>query len=222
MANLTLSGWKQSVAAGVVESLPLQDFESALVLADDFLASQGGWNPDDAGNPTGPGVPVSGVTLEESIILIEQTEIAKVYRTVVSGSMNFSIIMNDKLTEGLTDEEVLTNITDRLSDVVNTNLGRTNIEFVDIPTFTGDVTSGPTTAQQRQDIQNSILAGGRLIDPWSVGLSAARARYNLDTTWNVEYLYTEPNKSLFLSIIKLRVTCIRPWIPAWTTRLAST
>lgn len=202
MANLTLNGWKTSVATGVVEALPLQDFESALVLADDFLATQGGWNPDDAGDPTGPGVPVSGATLEEAIVLITDQNLDRVYHVDVSGNMNFRILMNEKLATGLSDEDVLTNITDRLSDVVELNLGRTSIELVDIPSFTGDVTSGPTTATQRLNIQNTIEGGGRIIDPRAIGLVSARATFNLDTTWNVEFLYTEPDKSLYLSIIK--------------------
>ena len=54
MSTFTLNGWIQSAAAGVVESVPLQDFESSLALAEDFLGTQGGWNPDDPGDLNNP------------------------------------------------------------------------------------------------------------------------------------------------------------------------
>jgi len=202
MANLTLNGWKASVAAGVVESLPLQDFESALTLAENFLATQGGWNPDDAGDPTGPGEPVSGVDLQTAIALITVQQLERVYHIDVAANMNFRVILNENLAIGLSDVDVLTNITDRLTDIVEANLANTNIELVDIPSFGGDVTSGPTTAQERRDIQTLIESGGRVIEPSAVGLTVARAMFSLDNTHNVEYLYTEPTKVLFIQIAK--------------------
>jgi hypothetical protein len=202
MTNLTLNGWKASVAAGVVESLPLQDFESALTLAENFLATQGGWNPDDAGDPTGPGVPVSGVSLEASIVLITVQQLERVYHVDVAANMNFRVVLNDNLAIGLSDEDVLTNIADRLTDVVEANLENTNIELVDIPDFTGTVTNGPTTAEERRAIQTEITGGGRHIAPSVIGLIAARSLFSIDNTYNVEYLYTEPNKVLFIQIAK--------------------
>jgi len=202
MTNLTLSGWKSSVAIGVVESLPLQDFESALTLAENFLATQGGWNPDDAGDPTGPGEPVSGVGLETSIVLITVQQLERVYHVDISANMNFRIVLNENLAIGLSDEDVLTNIADRLTDVVEANLEDTNIELVDIPDFTGTVTSGPTTAEERRAIQAEIEGGGRHIAPSVIGLISARALFSIDNTYNVEYLYTEPNKVLFIQITK--------------------
>ena len=202
MGTLTLNGWKASVATGVVESVPLQDFESALVLAEDFLGTQGGWNPDDAGDPTGFGEPVSGVTLDESIILITEQQRDRIYHSDISGVLNFRIILNNNLSIGLDDASVSAAIVDILDDVVQANLLQTNIEFVDIPSYTATVTNGPTDATIRQAIQNTLLAGGQIIDPSAIGLSVARAEYNLDNTFNVQYLYTEPNKVLFVMVIK--------------------
>jgi len=202
MGTLTLSGWITSVGAGVVETVPLQDFESSLVLAEDFLGTQGGWNPDDAGDPTGNGEPVSGVTTEEAIELITIQQRDRIYHTDVSGVLNFRILTNNNLAAGLDDDSVLANLVDVIDDVVQANLANTNIEFVDIPSYTGTVTSGPTTTTDRQNIQNAITAGGKLIDPNAIALTVARAEYDLDNTYNVEYLYTETNKQLFVMIIK--------------------
>jgi hypothetical protein len=202
MGTLTLNGWKGSVATGVVESVPLQDFESALILAEDFLGTQGGWNPDDAGDPTGFGEPVSGVTLEESIVLITLEQRDRIYHTDILGVLNFRIILNENLSLGLDDATVVANLVDILDDTVQANLLNTNIEFVDIPSYTGTVTSGATDAAIRQNIQSILLAGGKIIDPYAIGLSVARAEYNLDNTYNVQYLYTESNKALFIMVIK--------------------
>lgn len=202
MGTLTLNGWIASVAAGVVETVPLQDFESALALAEDFLGTQGGWSPDDPGDPTGFGEPVSGVTLAQAIVLITIQQQERIYHTDVSGVLNFRIIMNNNLSSGLDDTSVIANIVDLLDDIVQANLLQTNIEFVDIPSYTGVVTNGPTDASTRQNIQSTITAGGQIIDPYAIGLTVARAEYNLDDTHNVEYLYTEPNKALFVMVIK--------------------
>lgn len=202
MANLTLNGWKASVAAGVVETVPLQTLETALVLADDFLGTQGGWNPDDAGDPTGPGEPVSGISLSDAIVLITLQQRDRIYHVDVAGVLNFRILLNENLSPGLDEATVIANVTDILDNVVQANLLNTNIEFVDIPSFTGVVTNGPTDAAERQAIQQTILAGGQIIDPKAIGLTVARTEYNLDNTYNVQYLYTEPNKSVFVMVIK--------------------
>jgi hypothetical protein len=202
MGTLTLNGWISSVAAGVVETVPLQDFESSLALAEDFLGTQGGWNPDDVGDPTGIGEPVSGVSLDQAILLITVQQQERVYHTDVSGVLNFRIKMNNNLSTGLDDTSVLANLVDLLDDLVQDNLAQTNIEFVDIPSYTGTVTNGPTDATTRQTIQNTLLAGGQIIDPYAIGLSVARAEYGLDNTYNVEYIYTETNKALFVMVIK--------------------
>jgi len=202
MSTFTLSGWITSAAAGVVESVPLQDFESSLALAEDFLGTQGGWNPDDPADPTGLGEPASGVSLEEGIVLITIQQQERIYHTDVSGVLNFRIIMNNNLSPDLDDTSVLANLVDLLDDLVQANLLQTNIEFVEIPSYTGVVTNGPTDASTRQNIQSTLTAGGQIIDPYVIGLSVARAEYNLDDTYNVEYLYTEPNKALFVMVIK--------------------
>lgn len=202
MGTLTLNGWISSVAAGVVETVPLQDFESSLALAEDFLGTQGGWNPDDPADPTGLGEPVSGVSLDQAIILITAQQQDRIYHTDVSGVLNFRIKMNNNLSSGLDDTSVTANLIDLLDDLVQANLLQTNIEFVDIPSYTGTVTHGPTDASTRQTIQNTITAGGQIIDPYAIGLSVARAEYNLDNTYNVQYLYTETNKALFVMVVK--------------------
>lgn len=202
MANLTLNGWIQSVATGVVETVPLQDLESALVLAEDFLGTQGGWNPDDVGDPTGPGVPVSGISTNDAIVAITLQQRDRIYHVDSAVNLNVEIILNENLTPGLSDDDVVNSLQDRLEDVLRANLSGTNIRFVSVQTFSGDVTNGPTDTAERIDIQNTITGGGQIINAKAIGLIAARGEFNLDNTWNVQYLYAEDGKELFVMVVK--------------------
>lgn len=69
-------------------------------------------------------------------------------------------------------------------------------------TYDGPIIRGPTTAEERRAIQTDITGGGKLVNPKSIALSSARARFNLDNTFNVIYLYTETDKELFNLIRK--------------------
>jgi len=197
MTNLTLSGWKQSIAAGVVEVVPLQTFESSLVLADDYLAATGGWVPDDAGNPTGPGVPASGATNAQAIQDIRDEQLERIYSADLSGVLSFTTHFQTNLTPGLSEADVLAAIEADFEDFVEAQLPETNLAFVNLDSFTGSVIQGPTTETERQAIQTSILSGGKITNPKEIALVAARARFSLDNTYNVQYMYTQPDKVLF-------------------------
>lgn len=200
MANLTLSSWKLTVSIGVVEKLPLQDQESAFVLAETFLASTGGWVPDDPLDPTGPGVPASGVTTEEAIQIIFDNNLNRIYSIDAQGTATFNITFEDILTEGLSDEDVLLAIEANFRDFVESQFNGTNMGFVQLDSFTGTVLSGITDQAERQALQASIAGGGKLTNPRAIALSAGRARFTLDNNFNVNYLYTEANKDLFVLI----------------------
>jgi len=197
MTNLTLSGWKQSVAAGLVEIVPLQTFESSLVLADDYLATTGGWVPDDAGDPTGPGVPASGATTGEAMLIIRDEQLERIYSADLSGVLSFTTNFQINLAPGLSDADVLAAMEAKFEDFVEAQLPNTNLAFVNLDSFTGTVAEGPTTQTERQAIQTSILSGGKITNPKEIALVAARARYSLDNTYNVKYMYTQPDKVLF-------------------------
>lgn len=202
MTNLTLTGWKRSVAAGLVETVPLQEFESAFLLAEQYLSSQGGWNPDDAGDPTGPGVPVSNVTTGEAIEAIFNEQMSRIYQIEIAGSLAISAFLNENLSPGLSDADVFSNTMVRVQEFLEAEFTKTNLRFDNIISYTGTVTTGPTTSQERVSIQTSIGAGGKIVNPREIALIAARARFDLDTTYNVEYLYTEANKDLFVLVRK--------------------
>lgn len=202
MANLTLNSWKVTVSIGIVEKLPLQDQVSAFVLAEDYLATTGGWVPDDVLDPTGPGVPASGVTTEEAIQIIFDNNLNRVYSIDAQGTVTFNITFENILTEGLSDADVLLAIEAKFRDFVESQFESTNMEFVQLDSFTGTVLSGTTDQAERIALQNLVAGGGKLTNPRAIALSAGRARFALDPTFNVTYLYTEESKDLFVLLNK--------------------
>ena len=197
MGTLTLVSWKNTVAFGLVQSLPLQDFESALVLTESYLSSIGGWVPDDPADPTGVGEPANGETPEEAIASITTFQYSRIYTVSlnVDSDLKMSVVAN--LAPGLDDSSVLGSIENTVTDVINAQLTDTALELEDVTTFTGTVISGgEISATDRSNIQTTIAAGGKLIDPPVIALVATRTRYNLDTTWNISNIYTEPDEPL--------------------------
>jgi hypothetical protein len=172
------------------------------VLADDYLASTGGWVPDDILDPTGPGVPASGVTTGEAIQLIDDEQLTRIYSITGSGVVSFGTNFQINLDPGLSDNDVLAAIEAKLEDFVENQFEDTELSFVNLDSFTGTVINGPTTASERQAIQNSIASGGKITNPKTIALVAARARWSLDNTFNVKYLYTVPTKDFFVRIVQ--------------------
>ena len=179
MANLTLNSWKVTVSIGIVEKLPLQDQVSAFVLAETYLASTGGWVPDDILDPTGPGVPASGVTTEEAIQIIFDNNLNRIYSIDAQGTATFNITFEDILTDGLSDADVILAIEAKVRDFIESQVTEANMEFVQLDSYTGTGLNGPTDAVERVDLQNLVAGGGKLTNPRAIALSAARARFSI-------------------------------------------
>ena len=135
-----------------MEIVPLQTFESSLVLADDYLAATGGWVPDDAGDPTGPGVPASGATNAQAMQAIKDEQLERIYSADLSGVLSFTTHYQINLATGLSDADVLAAMEARLEDFVEAQLPDTNLAFVNLDSFTGSVVEGPTTEAERQAV----------------------------------------------------------------------
>ncbi len=59
-----------------------------------------------------------------------------------------------------------------------------------------------TTQAIRTELNTTVEAGGKLIDPKAIALNYARNTYSLDILWNVTYLYTKENNDLFVLVEK--------------------
>ena len=208
MSNLTLDGWKVSTSSLLVSrssggnGLPMQDFDSAFAKVESYLTSVGGWVPDDASEPTGSGIPNSGEDPETAVSSIFSNELGKVYHLNLEGNITFGLQCNVSLSPGLSDDDVFSFSYDYIVDVLNRALENTNVRIVEVSDdIVGTVTPGITTEQQRQNI--SILAGeDNPKDPYAIALKSAREVFSLGNYYNAEYLYTEPNRPLFVLIRK--------------------
>lgn len=202
MAILTLQAWNETVALGLVKKLPLQNIDSAFALSQNYLANNGGWIPDDPGEPIGFGSPATGETLEQAIQSIFNQQIAQIYTADITGSLTFNITLNKNLAVGLSDSDVFFNVEADLSSIIEEQLKDTSLEIVAIPSFSGTISTGATDTVERVGLQALLTSGGKLSNPKAIALSSARAEFNLDNTHNVRYLYTESGKEYFVSIVK--------------------
>lgn len=203
MSNDSLQAWKTDTAFLVVDKLPFEDFESAFILVEDYLSSTGGWVPDDEDNPTGPGEPASGATSDEASDIIRDEQFSAVYSTSVTATITISLEYITKLVGGLSDQDVLDNIEEGLNSFINSQIEPTDLEYDTLVSFDGDPVDGAlTTTDIRVDLNNTVEAGGKLIDPKAIALDYARNSYSLDNSWNVTYLYTKENNDLFTLVEK--------------------
>lgn len=206
MSNESLASWKLDVGTLVVQEIPFQTLETGIALADSYLAATGGWIPDDAGDPTGPGQPASGETQTEAAASIKTILLERIqnFETEATIRVNFQLFDNFSFDETTDDkQQAIDAMQLKFRDFIEFQLQSTKLEFVELDTYTSDFQNiGPTTTEIRVEIQNTILAGGRIIDPKAIALSAARARWGLDNTWNIEYVYTQENQELFFMLQK--------------------
>jgi hypothetical protein len=199
----TLSGWKSTTATALIIRLPLQTFETVLPMIDAHLASIGGWIPNSTTDSTGPGFPANGFTPEQSADAIAVEQLARVHRlsATIQVTLNLEFIAN--LAPGQSNTDVISQMQPLISDFLESQFRNEPVDLVSVNAITGTVTPGGTlTAAQRQAVQASIAAGEIRQDPRRVAVNAARTLYNLDTTWNVDTMYTEPDQELVVIIRK--------------------
>jgi hypothetical protein len=205
-SNFTFISWRNTTAGVLIGTLPLQDFSSAISLVESYLSDTGGWNPDDVGDPTGLGEPVSGETPEQAAINITNQQLNSVYQSEITGQLTFKANFIKNLGSGLSESVVLSTIESEFAQFIENQFDNIIIQFESLDTFTGTVISGPTTAAERVLINNLIVSGDKLINPKAIALSLSRNRFSLDNTYNVSFLYTQTDKELVILIEKYTST----------------
>ncbi len=199
----SLISWKTDTSFLIVRKLPFEDFESAFVLAEDYLSSTGGWNPDDLSDPTGPGAPVSGATTSEAADIIRDEQMGAIYSTPVSATINISLEYISKIVSGLSDQDVLDNIEEGLNKFISNQLLPIDLKYDLLVSFNGVPVPGSLTTQNsRIALDATVTAGEKLIDPKAIALNSARVMNSLDNSWNVTYLYTKKDNDLFALVEK--------------------
>lgn len=205
MSNESLASWKLDVANLVVGEIPFQTLETALALVDSYLAATGGWNPDDASDPTGPGQPVSGETQAEAAASIRDLLLQRTQDFVAEASVRirFHYFDNFSFCDGDDRQQAIDAMRTKFKEFIEFQLGTGRLEFIELDSYEADFTNtGYTTEEVRVEIQSTIVAGGQMVDPRAIALSAARALWGLDSTWNIRYGYIQENQELFFEIRK--------------------
>lgn len=200
MSNL--SGWKISVANGLIGVLPLQNFESALVLAESYLTEVGGWDPVSSSDPTGEGQPATGETVEESIDSIKNSRLDRVHRLDAEVTVKLNLQFLANLPAGQSADAVRSEMTTLIETFLQGQLGRTSIGLTEVSDVNGAVSpAGELTPSQRVSLLNATATiENTRKDPRAVALKTAKTMYGLDDNWNVSMVYTEPGKPISVSI----------------------
>ena len=201
--NLTIAGWKQTTALLLVSMLPLQDFDSALQLVENYLSSVGGWVPDDTNNPTGPGVPATGETPEQAVDSIVQEQLGRMYDVDATVTVELNVRFFANLLAGQSDSSVLSAIDQELQNLITAQLSPTDLTATAVTSTTATiVNSGLTDQTIRLDLNTQVQTVNRLTDPKALALEEARDRFALDDTWNVSQFYTQANDDLVFFVEK--------------------
>ena len=201
MSNESLAAWKTDTAVVLLSTLPLQTLESATVLVDDYLAANGGWIPDDAGDPTGPGAPATGETAPEAANSITQEQLERVYDTRVTVNVDLDLHIVQNLDPGLSEQDVLVLIQETIESTITEQLACTRLELNSLNESSGITDQGGnTTAEQRVAANDAVESGDILVDPVSISLSLARQRFDLDDRWNVTFIYNEPDQDIVAQV----------------------
>jgi len=199
----TLSGWTITTITLVLEKLPLQTYDSAKLLVDNYLTSVGGWTPDVIADPTGFGQPADGSTTTAAAGIIVNNQLAKMHH--ISATVNVDLTMDilANLPSGQTDSAILSQITSVVKNTINTQLANTTMSLDSVNTVNGSVTpDGTITAAQRADIETAITTNSYQSDPRAIGVVNARRIYSLDDTWSIQSYYTETSTEISIIIQK--------------------
>jgi hypothetical protein len=199
----TLNGWKTTTATALIYRLPMQTFEAVLPLIDSYLASVGGWIPNSITDPTGEGFPANGVVPVDAADAIATAQISRVHRlsATIAVTLNLEYIAN--LAAGQPANDIIAQMQPMIEDFLERQFKKAPLDLVSVETITGVVTAGGLqSAAQRVAVQANIVAGEIQQDPRRVALNAARTLFSLDTTWNVDSVYTEPDKEIVVVIRK--------------------
>lgn len=203
----TLQGYLDSLTVNVMGKVPLQTYETAAVLASNYLSSVGGWVPDDVGAPTGFGHAANLATVATAGVAVQTQNYQRIYAVGLVVNAVLNITQHVNLATGLSDPSVLAAFQTTLQAWIDQQLAHTNIKCASITSFTGTVTNGgQTLTAARVAINTAVLAGGQLLDPRHIALKEARTRYTLDTTWNVASLYTQTTDVIVVIVKKYTST----------------
>ena len=179
----TLNGWKLTTSTLLISKLPSQTYDSSVVLIDNYLSDVGGWVADVGQPATGEGEPVNGATPDTAVadILLDQS--THVYRLSANIALNLKLEYVANLSAGLSDADVIDQMTAGITSFMQNQLSSSPMEFVSIDAISGPITNGAyLDSAQRIAIQSAIANDNYQNDPRAAALVAAQNLYALEST----------------------------------------
>jgi len=199
----TLNGWRTSATNGLVESIPLQTFDDALILVDEYIATVGGWIPSEITDPTGEGVLNTGESPTEAIASIVDGRLDRVHRLQATMNVEVNLDFITNFAIGQSDEDIIAQMQPLIEAFVQRQLTKSPLSYVGVTDLSGVLLrGGDLNAQERVDLEVDLAAGQTLQSPLAVAVRTARTLYGLDNTWTANTVYTEPNSPIVVIIRK--------------------
>lgn len=202
----TLAGWKNSVVVNVVQKLPLQTYEKAYALVEDYLSGVGGWVPVDPENPTGDGAPLNGVSEETAALAIITNQFARIYSCDVTATVTLRANLGVNLPAGLDNNSVLAALEGVLNDWLETQTAGAKVTLNSVTSYAAAITPNGILPTSELVAINAATQVAKVIDPRAIALKYAREKYILDSTWCVSKVYTETNSDTVCIIEKYTST----------------
>lgn len=190
--------WKLSTAQLLMAALPTHDLTSALALTEAWLAAEGGWVPDDVGDPTGEGEPTGGEDPSAASAALAAEQLAGVNVVLVDVPVVLRLALTGRFPSGETDEDMAEALQGDAEARVAAALGAGATVSVeeydwDSSVVVESAARGSIDASGRAAV--AAEAAGSPLDPAAVATAHARAALGLGDTWVCDSLYTRDNES---------------------------
>jgi len=192
----TLDGWKLNVGMLVARLIPGHDLDGAKSLAEAWLTDNGGWIPNDVGDPTGEGMSSGGETDEEAADAISSEQIGRTKHLTMTVPLTVRAAVSGSFATGTTTADMrdaLKSFIESRIESLFTSDGSVPVSFTWTSSTTSVRSTGNMNAAARVDVEAEIAAGENLSDCASVAVSAARGHYGLTNLWNASFVYTKDN-----------------------------
>jgi hypothetical protein len=192
----TLSDWEDSTTILLCRKLPLQTYDSAMTLVQDYVTSVGGWVPVDSTVPTGDGALANGQSQDQASTSITNLQYARIYSCDLTVHATLGLNLNVNLVSGLDTPGVIESLVATLNAWVTSQLEGTKITLETIDSYTANITNRGILLTADQTAINNLISGeGKLLDPRAIALNLARQVFTLDSTWNISHVYTEDTEN---------------------------
>ncbi len=195
----TLAEFTDTVVANVIAGITLQDQSSTTTLVENYITSEGGWVPDDVGDPTGEGHLANDEDEDDATTSIIEAEYAKIYESDLTLTVTFNLKRISYLTAGLDEASIKAAIDGTVRNELTDALGALGFITTDSTLDDSDsTTSGVFSAARRV-----AIAAESPTESYSARVLEDAARsFGLSNLWSISHMFTLNDKPVTYTIKK--------------------